>query len=163
MEETTKTRTQERTQHHMTTTTTSPPSPASKLQPSSPQTCDSHAQLLRHQHALELEGLCEDHGVRSCTITNSHFGSTATGKEAFSFFSISQSLPALPAHTSEFALQVVDLTEIWSNEITGNIENDDLLAMAVAVYLHIKLHFTPQQRYPRSLPELLTAFAALLL
>ena len=42
--------------------------------------------------------------------------------------------------------------------MTGTIEYDDLLAMAAAVHICIKL--TPQQRYPRSLPELLTAFAA---
>ena len=40
--------------------------------------------------------------------------------------------------------------------------SDDILALAAAVYLFIKLHLSPQQRYPRTLPELLTAVAALL-
>ena len=35
--------------------------------------------------------------------------------------------------------------------------------MAAAVYIYVELHFTPQQRCPRSFPELLPAFAALLL
>ena len=71
-----------------------------------------------------------------------------------------------PAHSQpepvNFPLQVIDLTQTWSNEVTVTIECDDQLAMAAAVYIYVKLHFTPQQRYPRSLPELLTAFAALL-
>ena len=54
----------------------------------------------------------------------------------------------------------IDLTQIWSKEVTGTIEYDDLLAMAAVVCFHIKPHFTPQQRYIRSLPELLTALAA---
>ena len=57
---------------------------------------------------------------------------------------------AIPAQTSEFALHGIDLTQIWSNEVTGTIEYDDLLAMAAAVHIYIKLHFTLQQRYPRS-------------
>ena len=33
-------------------------------------------------------------------------------------------------------------------------------ALATAVYMFMKLHLSPQQRYPRMLPELLTAVAA---
>ena len=68
---------------------------------------------------------------------------------------------AFPAHKSEFALQIIDLTQAWSNGASGTIECDDLLALAAAVYVYIKLHFTPQQTYPRSLLELHAAFAAL--
>ena len=50
----------------------------------------------------------------------------------------------------------------WEDEVTGTIECDDLLAMAAAVYIYVKLHFSPQPKYPRSSPELLTAFTALL-
>ena len=42
------------------------------------------------------------------------------------------------------------------------IDSDDLLALAAAVHVHIKLHSSPQQRYPRSLTEITTTFAALL-
>ena len=37
----------------------------------------------------------------------------------------------------------------------------DFLAMVAAVHIYIKLNFTPQQRYPHALPQLLEAFAAL--
>ena len=39
---------------------------------------------------------------------------------------------------------------------------DENLALASAVHVFIKLNPLPQQRYPRSLPELLTAVAELL-
>ena len=61
-----------------------------------------------------------------------------------------------PPHTGEF-----DLTNTWSGSDSDVIESDDILALAAAVYMFIKLHLSPQHRYPRSLPELLTAFAAL--
>ena len=69
---------------------------------------------------------------------------------------------ALHAQTSEFAHQIIELTQVWSNEVTGSIEHDDLVAVAGPVQIYVKLHFSPQQRYPRSLPKLVTAFAALL-
>ena len=40
------------------------------------------------------------------------------------------------------------------------IEPDDILALAAAVYMFMELHLSPQQRYPRTLPELLAAVAA---
>ena len=46
---------------------------------------------------------------------------------------------SFPAQTSKFALQITDLTQIWSNELTGIIEYDDLLAMATTVHIYIKL------------------------
>ena len=45
---------------------------------------------------------------------------------------------------------------------SGTIDSDDLLALAAAVYMYIKLHLSPQTGYPCSLSELLAAFAALL-
>ena len=43
------------------------------------------------------------------------------------------------------------------------ITHTDLLAMVVAVYIYVKLRYTPGQRYLHSLPQLLEAFAAQLL
>ena len=54
------------------------------------------------------------------------------------------------------------LTHVWSNRDSGIIDSDDLLALAAAVHMYIKLRVSPQQRYPHRLPELLTAFTALL-
>ena len=69
---------------------------------------------------------------------------------------------AFPPHTSGFTIQILDLTHIWSGSDSDVIEHDDILALAAAVYMIIKLHLSPQQRYPRTLPELLTAVAELL-
>ena len=63
--------------------------------------------------------------------------------------------------TSEFALQTVDLTQVWPNVSSGIIGHDDLLASAV--YIYVKLHFTAQQKFTRSLLEPLTAIEAPLL
>ena len=63
-------------------------------------------------------------------------------------------------------LQIFDLTHGRSNSASGLVEfdepSDDLLALAAAVCMYIKLHFSPQQRYPRRFAKVLTAFAALL-
>ena len=69
---------------------------------------------------------------------------------------------AFPPITGELALQVFDLPHIWSSSVSNVIEPGDVLAVAAAVFMFIKLHLSPQQRYPRTLPELLTAVAALL-
>ena len=42
---------------------------------------------------------------------------------------------ATPAHTRRFALQVIDLTRIWSNRASGIIEFDDLPALDAPVYI----------------------------
>ena len=70
-------------------------------------------------------------------------------------------IDAFPAHTCRFALQIFDQTQVWSNTDSGIVDSDDLLALAAAFYMYMKLHLSPQQRYPRSLPEVLAAFAAL--
>ena len=70
---------------------------------------------------------------------------------------------ALPPHTSEFSLQVLDLKHVWSHRDSDVIELDDILALIAAVYVFIKLNISPQQRYPRTLPELLAAVAELLI
>ena len=49
---------------------------------------------------------------------------------------------------------------VWSNRDFGAVDSDDLLALAAAVCMYIKLHLSLQQQYPHSLPELLTAFTA---
>ena len=133
----------------------------------------------QHQHVLELEVLFEDHIVCSGVITDSLvLECVVHGQRA-----LIQPLPttlqldnrqkrlhlllnlavtyAFPAHTSEFAFQILDLTHVWSNRDSGIVDSDDLLALDAAVYMYIKLHLSPQQRHPHSLPELLAAFAAL--
>ena len=68
---------------------------------------------------------------------------------------------AFAAHTGEFALQILDLPHVWSDGDSDTVGSDDLLALAAVVYMYIKLHLSPQQRYPRNLPEQLAASAAL--
>ena len=67
---------------------------------------------------------------------------------------------ALPVQTREFPDQVINLTQTGSTEVTDFFEYDDLPAMVAAVHIYVKQHVAPQQRYTRSLPELLAAFAA---
>ena len=127
------------------------------------------------QHFLKLEVLFEENGVYSGVITDSLIlNHTVHGQNT-----VNQPLPtapqlgnrqkgiqlllgltvpcAFPAQTSEFALQIFDLTHVWMTRGSGIIDSDDLLALAAAFYMHIQVHLSPQQRYPRSLPELLTA------
>ena len=106
-----------------------------------------------NQNALELEGLFEDHSKCSCTFSDSvDFKDVVYEQRA------SVQLPALrltnrqrdvqflldltahsqPKPASTCALQVVDLTQIWSNEMTGIIEYDDLLVVA-AIYSAAKV------------------------
>ena len=60
---------------------------------------------------------------------------------------------AVPPDTSGFTLQIFDLTRIWSDNDSDVIELDDILALAAAVYMFIKLYLSTQQRYPRTLPR----------
>ena len=62
---------------------------------------------------------------------------------------------AFPHHTI-----ILHLTHIWSCGESDVIEHDDILALATAVYS--SNYVSPQHRYPRTLPELLTAVAGLL-
>ena len=50
----------------------------------------------------------------------------------------------------------------WSGSDSDVIAPDDILALDAAFYMFIQLHLSPQQWYPRTLPELLAAVAALL-
>ena len=126
-----------------------------------------------YQHALELEVLFEDHSIRSCTITDFLVlervvhkqqalpqplltAQQLTNRKKRSSVS-TRSQSHLRIATSEFALEVIDLTQV-----SGTIEFDDLLALTAAVCVYIKPQFTPRKRYFCSLPEQLTAFAALL-
>ena len=63
----------------------------------------------------------------------------------------------LPPHTSRFTLQVRSDSEADVSEL------DDILALAAAVHMFIQVNPPPpQQRYFRTLPELLTAVVELL-
>ena len=125
---------------------------------------------LMHQRVLELEVLFEDHGVCSCTITDSlvlervvhepralaqpqpaalELGNNQKGVQ----FQLDLTVTfAFPAHTSGFALQIFGLTHVWSNSDSCIIDFDHVLATAAADYIYIKLHFSPQRRYLHSLP-----------
>ena len=133
------------------------------------------------QHALELEDLREDHGVSSYTVTNS----LNLEREVYTQRASLQAPPSppqmanrqrsaqlpralavaytLPHQTCEFSLQIIDLTQGWPDAVTGQIIRTDLLALIAAVYIHVKLRFTPEQRYPHRLRQLLEALTALLL
>ena len=52
------------------------------------------------------------------------------------------------------------LTQGWSNAVAERITHTDLLAMVAAVYIYVKLRFTPEQRYFHNLPQRLEAFTA---
>ena len=70
---------------------------------------------------------------------------------------------AFPPHTSGFVFQVLDLTHTWSDSFDHDIDLGDILVLAAAVHMYIKFNSPlPQQQYPRTLPELLTAIAELL-
>ena len=124
--------------------------------------------------------LFEDHGVCSGIIADSlalksaiyerralvqplpsalQFATRARGTRFFSDLVVTS---AFRPHTSKFSLQVLDLTHVWSHSDSNVSEHDDILALTAAIYVFIKLNLSPQQRYPRTLPELLTAFAELL-
>ena len=120
-----------------------------------------------YRHFLELEALFEDHGVCSGVIIDS----LALDRVLYEQRTLAEPLPsalqlvnrqkevhflsglavayAVPPHTSEFTLQIPDLTHIWSGSNSHVIELDDILALAAAVYMCITLHLSLQQRYPR--------------
>ena len=131
-------------------------------------------------HALELEDLFDDNSVSSYTVTHSlNLERQVCTQRAFL-----QAPPAvshvthrqrgarllralvvtgtLPPQTCEFTLQVIDVTQGWSNAVAERINHTDLLAMVAAVYVFVELRYTPKQRYLRSLCQGLEAFAALL-
>ena len=68
-------------------------------------------------------------------------------------------LPVL-SHTLLVNLHFKSLTHIWSNSVSDVVEPDDVLAFDAAIFMFIKQHLSPQQWYPRTLPELLTTVAA---
>ena len=67
---------------------------------------------------------------------------------------------ALPLQTCNFTLQIIDLTQGWSNAVAERTPDTDRLAVVAAVHIDVKLHFTPQQRYLHSRPQQPKAFAA---
>ena len=171
----------------MTTKTTSLRSPVNEPQPSRPQTRNrcSRAPLgavcsLVFQHFLgsplrrprRMFWRCHRLSrPRACSSRTTCAGSANTDSPTAGQQAKGVRLPldlavtytlAFPVHTGEFELQILDLAHVWSNGESDLVDSDDLLALAAAVYMYIKLHLSPKQRYPRCLPELLTAFAALL-
>ena len=62
--------------------------------------------------------------------------------------------------TREFSLQFTHLAQSWSDTVSAQLPLTGLLAMVASVYIHVKLHFTLGQLYPRTLPQLLDAVAA---
>ena len=128
---------------------------------------------------LELEVLFGDHCVCSGVITDSlalermlcerralaqpppsALQSVTRQKRRVHFLLDLAVANAFPPHAGEFALQVFDLTHIWSRSDSDVIAPDDIHALTAAVYMFTKLHLSPQERDPRTLPELLTAVAA---
>ena len=128
-----------------------------------------------YHHVLELEFLFEDHGARSGVITDSLVLERVVHEQR----PLIQPLPtalqlddrqegvilpldhavthAFPAHTSEFELQILDLTHVWPNR--------NLAQSTLATTLPWPLPSTCTSscifhRSKGSLPELLTAFAA---
>ena len=126
-------------QHQMMTMRTSLPSPASRPQPSRPETCDRYPSAPpgatcspMNQHTLELEGLFEDHGVCSCTIAdslsisstwfmnnalwfNDHlqpYSQLTNRQRGVQFLFDLTIIDAFPAQNSEFTLQIIDLTQV---------------------------------------------------
>ena len=143
------------------------PSPVNKPQPSRPQTCDRCSRA-RSPLRRPRRKFWRHHRLprpRGCGLRTTRAGSTTTcsptvGSQVEGTPLASRS--AFLAHTSEFAVQIFDLTHVWSNRDCDTVGSDDLLALAAAVHMYIKLHLSPQQRYPQSLSEQLTAFTELL-
>ena len=120
---------------------------------------------------LELEALFQDHGVCSGLVIDS----LALERVLHEQRALAQPLPSAIhldqrqrgpisclISLSPLLFQVLDTTHIWSGNDSDVIEPDDILALAAAVNVLIKLHLSPQQSKARTLPELLTAVAALL-
>ena len=119
---------------------------------------------------LELEILFEDHGLCSEVIADflalesaiyerraliqplPSASESANRQRSAHFLSDLAVSSAFHPHSSEFSLQVLDLTHVWSHSDSDVIELDDILASAV--YMFIKLTLSPQQTYPRRLPRI---------
>ena len=57
-----------------------------------------------------------------------------------------------PPQTCGFTLQFLDLPHIWSGNDSDVIEPEDILALAAAVYMFIKLYLSPEERHPHTFP-----------
>ena len=55
---------------------------------------------------------------------------------------------ALPHETCQFSLQVIDLTQGWSNAVTEQITHTDLLAIIAVVSIYVKLRFYTRAEVP---------------
>ena len=125
------------------------------------------------QQVLELEALFEDHGVCSGVITDSlalervlalaqpllSASQRVNRQNEVHFLLELAAACAFPLHTGRFTRQVPDLTQ-WSGSDSDVMSL--MRSLAAAVYMFIKLHLSPQQKYPRTPTEQLAAFAALL-
>ena len=132
---------------------------------------------LMFQGDLELESVFEHHGVCSeiitdsleraiyewCALVQPHPSALQLANKRKSSRLLSDLVAVFPPHTSGFALQVLDLTHSWSDRNADVIDLNNILALTAAVYMFTELNPSlPQQRYTRTLPELLTAVAELL-
>ena len=92
------------------------------------ETC-STAEAIRGHHACVHAVL---RTTRFASTTTCSATVDVTGKEEFSFYPISQSPTCSQPKPVNFSLQIIDLAQVWSNETSGIIEHDDLLALAAA-------------------------------
>ena len=125
------------------------------------------------QPIWELEALFEDHGPFSAVITDSlalervlalaqplpAALQLANRQKEVHFLSDLVVALAIPPRISGFTFPVLDLAHVWFGSDSDVIEPDDIPALA-AVFMFIKLHFSPKRRYPRALPEQPTASEA---
>ena len=93
---------------------------------------------LMFRHVSELEALFLEPQV----LVNRH-------KEVYFLSDLAVAFAFTP-HTGEFTLHFLDQTHIWSGSGSDVIEFDDILALAAAVYMFIKLHLSPQHSLDQS-------------
>ena len=112
-------------------------------------------------HALELGDLCDDNSVSSYTVTDSlnlqgelytrraflqappagpHLVHRQRGARLLRALMVTA---ALPLQTRDFTLQVIDLTQGWSNAVAERVARADFLAVVAAVCINVKLRHIP--------------------
>ena len=108
-----------------------------------------------YQYVLGLEALFEDHGICSAVITDSfalermlhgrralaqpqpsalQLGSRQDGAQFLTDLVVAYTFPP---HASGCALQILDLTHVWSGSDSDVIGPDDIFALAADVYMFI--------------------------
>ena len=119
----------------------------------------------------DLEGLFEDQGI--CDFTINTFlaleqevyehralprpplsgAQTANRQRGPQFVNDLQAASGFPPQCVDFALQIVDLTHTWSDQASDQLQLQDLLTLIAVMFLFVRTYASPQQRYPRSLPD----------